>query len=215
MVTTYLKKIDNIENLMTKEHYQEVLEKIQDLKQSIIYDIAIKNSKGNEKDQLKNAKDLLKNSKKVNEKRPLFHKIYKIDDTFQMCDGYTAVVLKNMIDGLELNNAPSGYLDCRKVINNCNHTGYDYEEVKIDMLELEQQAIKVKSIKEPPYPLNCLIHINNSYFNPTYLLRAIKILGTDTIIAKVHKTSEREPIYLKSDSGEAIVLPIRQPKDKN
>ena len=126
---TYITKIDNILNLLTKECYSEVDKKLQDLKSSIIYDIARKNCKGNKNYQLKNAKELLKNSIQKNKVRPLFHKIYKVDDTYQLCDGYTAVVLNNMIEGLDLNQEKGDYLDCRRIINNCNHSGNNYEKI--------------------------------------------------------------------------------------
>lgn len=102
-------------------------------------------------------------------------------------------------------------MDCRKIINSCNLA--EHKDVKIDMLELEQKAIIVKKLKGAMIPLENQIHINNLFCNPIYLLRAIKILGTENVTAYAHIDSQREPIYLKSELGEAIVLPIMQPKN--
>lgn len=208
----YITKIDFIEKLLIEEKMQLAEEKLKELKNTIVYDVAVKRCgrKSSKKEQLTNAKALLKNSKDVNENRPLFHKIYKVDDSFQMCDGFTAVVLKNMIEGLELNTEKGEYMDCRKIINSCNMS--DYQEIKIDMLELEQKAIIVKKLKGMAIPTEYQVHINSLYYNPIYLLRAIRILGTENITAYAHTDSKKEPIYLKSELGEAIVLPIMQPK---
>lgn len=210
---TYLNKIDYIENLLLEEKLQLATEKIQELKKVIIYDIALKSATAGQKERLRSAKELIKNSKLKNESRPLFHKIYKVDDTFQICDGYTAVVLNDMIEGLELNTEKAEYLDCRKIINSCNPSGYNYEKVEIDMMELEQKSIQAKRVKDRDFTTDEKLIINNLHFNPIFVLRAIKILGKDKVNIYAHTTSQIEPLYLKSDYGEAIVLPIRQPKN--
>ena len=187
---------------------------MKELKKTIIYDIALKKCgrKNNKREQLTSAKALLKNSKEVNEFRPLYHKIYKLDDTFQLLDGFTAIILKDMIEGLELNTVEGAYMDCREIINSCNPTGYEYEKVKIEMTELEQKAIELKKNKGGTIPTELQVHINNLYFNPVYLLRAIKILGTEGVTAYAHCSESKQPIYFKSELGEAIVLPIRPPE---
>lgn len=210
---TYLKRIDDINKLLLEEKLQLATEKIQELKKVIIYDIALKSATGGQKERLRSAKELIKNCKLANESRPLFHKIYKVDDTYQICDGYTAVVLNEMIEGLELNTEKAEYLDCRKIINSCNPTGYNFEKVEIDMMELEQKSIQAKRVKDRDFTTEEKIIINNLHFNPIYVLRAIKILGKDNVNIYAHTTSQVEPLYLKSDFGEAIVLPIRQPKN--
>ena len=88
-----------------------------------------------------------------------------------------------------------------------------YQKEKIDMLELEQQAIKIKKIKDIPIPLENIGKIKNTYYNPMYLLWAIKILGTTNVNIYFNNSNPKEPIYLKSELGEAIVLPIKQPKN--
>lgn len=212
---TYITKINLIEKLLTEDKLQLAGEKLQELKNTIIYDIVVKNCghKSYKKEQLKSARELLQYSKKVNEHRVLFHKIYKLDDTYQLCDGFTGIVLKNMIDGLELNTEKGEYFDCRKIINACNPTSREYGEVKIDMLDLEQKALAFKNMKVYTPPVEHQIHINNLYFNPLYLLRAIKILGTENVKAYAHCTYEKEPIYLTSDLGEAVVLPLMPPRN--
>ena len=209
---TYINKIDYINELLIKDKMQ-LAEELQELKNTIIYDVAIKKCNRNttKKDQLISAKELLKNSKKVDDSRILFHKIYKYDDTFQLCDGFTVVILKNMIDGLELNTADGEYLDCRKFINRCN-INTEYEEIKIDRLEIEQKAIAVRKMKLVTPALEYQVHIKNSYYNPIYLLRAIKILGTKDVTAYLHTVDSLQPMYFKSELGEALVLPIRPPK---
>lgn len=211
----YINKIDYIEKLLLKDEMQMTREKLQELKNTIIYDMVVKKCSRNnsKKDQLKSAKELLKNSKDVNESRILFHKIYKYDDTFQMCDGFTAVVLKDIIDGLELNTADGKYFDCRKFINSCD-VNNGYEEIKIDMLELEQKVIAVKKAKAITPPVEYQVHINNLHFNPIYLLRAIKISGTKNVTVYAHKTYNKQPIYLKSELGESVVLPLTPPENE-
>ena len=209
---TYLNKIYNIESLLSDEKMLIAKEKLEELKKSIIYDIAMKNCKGTKKEQLRNAKQFLVNAKKVCEYRPLFHKIYKVDSSYQMCDGFTAIVLNNIIEGLELNEEIGDYLDCRNIINNCNPTSNNYEKVEIDILELEQQAITVKKVKGNPLPFEYASKIQDVYYNPVYLLRAIKILGTTDVEISINVIDNKAPIYLKSELGEAIVLPIRPPR---
>lgn len=208
---TYITRIDNILNLLTKECYLEVAKKLQDLKSSIIYDIARKNCKGNKNYQLKSAKELLKNSIQKYPVNSLYCKIYKIDNTYQLCDGSTAVVLNNMIEGLELNQEKGNYLDCRRIIKDCNYSG-NYEKIKLDILDLEQEVIKVKKLKSLTWE-NAL-HIKNLYFNPIFLLRAIRILGTENVEIYVHNSSKIKLAYLESELGEAIVLPITPPEEE-
>mgnify|MGYP003305873890 FL=1 len=78
------------------------------------------------------------------------------------------------------------------------------------MMELEQKAIMAKKVPENLIPLEDTIHINNLYYYPIHLLRAIRILGTKDIEMYAHISGKKEPLYLKSEFGEAIVLPIRQ-----
>lgn len=212
---TYITKIDFIKKLLIEGKMQLAEEKLQELKSNIIYDIAVKKcgKKSSKKEQLTNAKALLKNSKEINKDRLLFHKIYKVDDTYQLCDGFTAIVLKNMIDGLELNTEEGKYFDCRNVINDCNIADGEYEKIEFDLLELEQKAIAFKKMKAYTPSTEYQIHINNLYFNPMYLLRAIKILGTENVTAYAHRSYEKQPIYLKSELGEAIILPLTPPKN--
>lgn len=85
----YLNKIDKITDLLKGGYFQLAEEKLQELKNVVIYDIAVKNcGRKNSKEQLTNAKAFLKHSKEANEFRPLLHKIYKYDDTYQLCDGF-------------------------------------------------------------------------------------------------------------------------------
>lgn len=212
----YLNKIDKVIKLYNKAKEPEAFEIIKQLRETILYDMALKNSKNKyDKEQLKSAKALLKD---VSNDRPLFKKMYKVDDSYQLVDGYTAVVLKEPIVGLELNTSDGEYLDCRTIINRSgkNHYEYDndYKEVKIDLLELEQLSLKIKKYKERPYPTEMFGHNFNTYYDPTKLLIAIKILGTENVKVYFHTTNGKDPIYLKSDLGESIVLPIFVPNEK-
>lgn len=125
---------------------------------------------------------------------------------------FVGIVLHNMIEGLELNKEQGEYIDCRKLINSCNHTSNEYEEVKIDMLDLEQKAIGVRKSKAVTPPIEYQVAINNLHFNPIYLLRTIKILGTENVKIYVHTTYNKQPMYLQSELGEAILLPLTPPK---
>ena len=212
----YISKIDKIQELFKQSEQQLAEEKLQELKENIIYDVALKNCESNnKKEQLKYAKLLLKNAQK-DTNRPLIHKLYKLDNTYQLLDGFVAVVLKEPIAGLEINTNEGQYYDCRTVINRPNKNYYDYdysyEKVDIDLLELEQLALKIKKSK-PPYPTETLCCKNNTYYSPLFLLTAIKILGSKDVEIYFHTSSEKDPIYLKSSLGESIVLPIIVPKD--
>lgn len=212
----YINKIEKIQELIKDDKVLISIEKLNELKYEIIYDMALKNCDSNcKRDQLKYAKLLLKEAKK-DTGRPLIHKMYKIDDTYQILDGFVAVVLKEPIAGLELNTANGEYFDCRNIINRAGKNYYDYdynyEKIDIDLLELEQLAIKIKKSK-PPYPTETLCHKYNTYYSPLRLLIAIKILGTNYVDIYFHTSSEKDPIYLKSALGEAIVLPITVPKE--
>lgn len=165
-------------------------------------------SKTNLKLQLSNAKAFLRYAKKIHKEIKEYHKIYKLDNTYQLCDGFTAIVLKNMIDGLELNQERYQYLDGRKFIDNCLN---DYEKINVNIPYLKQKiriAKKLECVK-----FENTINFKNSYFNPIYLLRAIHILGTENVTIYVHNSSYFKPAYLTSDLGEAIVLPIAPPKE--
>lgn len=209
----YLNKLDEISEILLNNDPLFANHKVQELKKIIIYDMAMKNANCYKKEQLRCAKQVLKNAvKKV--PRDLFHKIFKVKDTYQLTDGIVAVVLKEMINGLELSTVQSDF-DCRKIIKSCNPTGYDYKKIEIDMMELEQKAIMAKKVSEELLPLEDAIHINNLYYYPIHLLRAIRILGTKDIEMYAHCSGKREPLYLKSEFGEAIVLPIRQVEKNN
>lgn len=212
----YINKIDKIQELFKQSEQQLAEEKLQELKENIIYDVALKNCESNnKKEQLKYAKLLLKNAQK-DTNRPLIHKLYKLDNTYQLLDGFVAVVLKEPISGLEINTNSKHCFDCRNVINRAGKNYYDYdynyEKVDIDLLELEQLALKIKKSK-PPYPTETLCHKYSTYYSPLRLLTAIKILGTKDVDIYFHTNSEKDPIYLKSALGEAIVLPITVPKE--
>lgn len=212
----YINKIDKIQELIKDDKVLISIEKLKELKDEIIYDMALKNCDSNcKRDQLKYAKLLLKEAKK-DTGRPLIHKMYKIDDTYQILDGFVAVVLKEPISGLEINTNSEHCFDCRNVINRAGKNYYDYdynyEKIDIDLLELEQLSIKIKKYK-PPYPTETLCHKYNTYYSPLRLLTAIKILGTNNVDIYFHTSSEKDHIYLKSDLGEAIVLPITVPKE--
>lgn len=203
----YLKKLDEISEILLGNNPLFANEQVQQLKKIIIYDMAMKNANYYKKEQLRCAKQVLKSA---NKKAPskLFHNVFKVDDTYQITDGYVAVVLKDMINGLELNTL-QGNFDGRKIIESINPTGYEYEKVEIDMMELEQKAIMAKKVPEDVIPLEDTIHINNLYYYPIHLLRAVRILGTKDIEMYAHISGRKEPLYLKSEFGEAIVLPIR------
>lgn len=204
----YLKKLDEISEILLGNNPLFANEKVQQLKKIIIYDMAMKNANSYKKEQLRCAKQVLKSAIKK-APRELFHNIFKVDDTYQITDGYVAVVLKDMINGLELSTL-QGNFDGRKIIESINPTGYQYKKVEIDMMELEQKAIMAKKVPENLIPLEDTIHINNLYYYPIHLLRAIRILGTKDIEMYAHISGKKEPLYLKSEFGEAIVLPIRQ-----
>ena len=209
----YLNKLDEISEILLGDNPLLANEKIKQLKKTIIYDMAMKNANSYKKEQLRCAKQILNNaSKKAPSK--LFHNIFKVEDTYQLTDGYVAVVLKDIINGLELSTL-QGNFDARKIIESANPTGYEYEKIEIDMLELEQKAIIAKKKTEEVIPLEETIHINNLYYYPIHLLRAVRILGTKDIEMYAHISGKKEPLYLKSDFGEAIVLPIRQVEKNN
>ena len=207
----YLNKIDKIEDLLLNLEYQKAKEKLEELKNNIIYDMAIKNSKSYQKEQLKYAKMLLDSAKKVSKDRTIFHKMYKIDDTYQLCNGFVAVVLKDKLEGLELNTEDCRYYDCRNAmkISNGNYFNFEhyYQEVTIDILELEQQAIRARKIKDTPLPIQYAGNVGKIYYNPIYMLMAIKILGTKDVkvYMDIDKGKNRD-IYLSSDIGKAIVI---------
>lgn len=212
----YLDKLDKILELHSQAKEPEAFENIKQLRETIIFDIALKNSKSKyEREQLKSAKTLLKN---IGDDKPRFKKMYKIGNSFQICDGYVAVVLNKSIKGLELNTADGEYFDCRNVLKTANgnyfENDYNYEKVDIDILELEQLAIKIKKYKEPPYPTEFLKQKFNTYYHPLRLLTAIKILGTENVKVYFHTSNGKDPIYLKSDLGEGIVLPITVSKNE-
>lgn len=212
----YINKIDKIQKLFKQSEQKLAKEQLQELKEEMIYDIALKSSNSNyKKEQLKYAKLLLKEAKK-DTGRPFIHKMYKVDNTYQILDGFVAIVLKEPISGLEINTNSENCFDCRNVINRTGKNYYDYdynyEKVDIDLLELEQLALKIKKSK-PPYPTETLCHKYSTYYSPLRLLTAIKILGTNNVDIYFHTSSEKDPIYLKSDLGEAIVLPITVPKE--
>ena len=97
-------------------------------------------SKTNLKLQLSNAKAFLRYSKLVHREITKYHKIYKLDNTYQLCDGFTAILLEDMIDGLELSQEKYDYLDVRLLVNNCKNELCDYEKIDIDMELLKQYA---------------------------------------------------------------------------
>lgn len=207
----YINKIDKILELIQNQKVIVAQNELKNLKEDIIYDMAFKKCKGKaDKEQLKYARLLLKSAKQ-DTTRTFMHTMYKIDNTYQILDGFVAVVLNEPIAGLEVKDYEEGYFDCRTVINRANKNyfeyDYNYKKVDVDLLEMEQLVLKNKKSK-PPYPTETLCHKYNTYYSPLRLLIAIKILGTNNVDIYFHTSSEKDPIYLKSDLGEAIVLPI-------
>lgn len=209
----YLNKLDEIDEVLANEKILFAKEKVQELKKIIIYDMAMKNANCDKKEQLRSAKQLLNHSIK-RKNRELFHKIYKVDDTYQITDGFVVAVLNDMIDGLELSEM-EGTFDCREAIEKYNPTGNEYEKVEIDMVELERKAIIVKRAKEDTLSLDDEVHINNLCFDPVYLLRAIKILGKKDVELYVHVSETKYPMYLKSSLGIGMVFPIKHADANN
>lgn len=215
----YLNKVDKILEVLLDDKVLVAKMQLEDMRKELIYDLALKNSKNKyEKEQLRSAKELLKSAQR-DKSKILFHKIYQYEDTFQLCDGYVAVVLNNMIDGLELNKADGEYIDCRRYIKTSSGNDfrydYNYEKVEIDLLDLEQQALKVRKVKEVPLPFEYAGHIGECYYNPINLLRAIKILGTKDVEVYLDKSGNYRAIFLCSEQGQALVLGIIKPKEPN
>lgn len=153
-----------------------------------------------EEEQLQAAKEFLENSKEVNEGVKKLHKMYRLENTYQMCDRFTAIVLTDPIKGLELNQDKEDYFDCRPIIErkrNCK-----LQTAKVDVEELDK---KVKEINESEFEY--LVCINNTHFNPRYLLRAIKILGTQDVEVRIDV--EGLAVYLKSNLGQAMVCGVK------
>lgn len=191
----YIKKINE---LLDKIDNSEAEQKLRELREDIIYDLALKDSKGSKKEQLRYAKQLLADAKK-NKRPSLIQMMYKIDDTYQLTDGYVGVVLNEKIEGLELNTAEEEYLDCRRVIDKSDFRyNLNYKKVDINLETLTQQAIGMKNTKVE-------IYIGETYFKPMNLLRAIKILGTDNVEVYFNTKGENN-IYLESPLGRAVVL---------
>lgn len=209
----YLNKLDEISESLLGNNPLIANEQVQQLKKIIIYDMAMKNANCYKKEQLRSARQVLKSATKK-APRKLFHNIFKVKETYQLTDGYVAVALKDMIKGLELSTL-EGDFDVGEIIESINPTGYQYKKVEIDMMELEQKAIMAKKVPEELIPLEDTIHINNLYYYPIHLLRAVRILGTKDIEMYAHISGKKEPLYLKSEFGEAIVLPIRQAEKNN
>ena len=208
----YINKVNAIQELFKKSEQEQAEKKLQELKEEIMYDVALKNYNSNyQKDCLKYAKLLLKSAKE-DKSRPLLHTMYKLDDTYQITDGFIAIVLKEPVAGIEISIGDEQYFDCRNVINrkgkNYYEYDYNYSKVDMDLFELEQLALKSKKYKNPPYPTELLSYKYNTYYHPLRLLTAIKILGTKDVKVYFNTSNEKDPIYLKSNSGEAVVLPI-------
>lgn len=215
----YLNKIDDILELLVKDKVLMAEDRLKELKKVITYDMALKKCNNKYKrEQLKAAKALLKNSVEANEHRPLLYKMYKLDDTYQLGDGFILVVLNSIIEGLELNTAEGEYLDFRRYMKtSCGNDyrfDYNYEKVQLDVLELEQQAIKARKFKNLKLPIEYAGNIENYYFNPMYLLRAIRILGTEDVEIYLDKSGEHIETYLESKLGQAVVVGIKRPENK-
>ena len=164
----------------------------------------------NKRLQLKNAKDFLNFSKQVHPDQIPYHKIYKLDNTYQLCDSFTAIILNNKIDGLDVNQSKYEYIDFRKLIDSTKIVD-EYVKIDINIQQLKKQAIIANKLECVTFPYTT--NLKNSFFNPIFLLRAIRILGTENVTLYVHNNDYKEPVYLKSPLGEAFVLPIVPPKD--
>jgi len=207
----YLNKLDAISELLDDDKILLVKDKLQELKNIIIYDMAYKNGNKTKKQQLTAAKALLVSAQK-DKTRTFTHKPYVVDDSYQICNGYVGIVLKEPINGLEYNSEKANYFDCRNIIfskyKNDFRYDYNYEKVEIDLLELEQKSITAKRVKDLPLPDEVLGHQFKTYYNPIYLLNTIKVLGSENVEIYFHKSGSAE-IYLTSDLGDAVVLPIK------
>lgn len=202
----YLKKISEIKKYVEFNDTKLALEEIDKLYEDILYNVALKNANSKSKIRLQCAKKILNNKNTKN--RPLFQKIYKIDNEYMLCNGFVGVILKDKIEGLEVNENSEKCLDLNKVIPLDLST--NYKEINFDKVEIEKSIIQNKQLKKEDRGQNPLILKVDKLeigVDPTYLKYAIGVLG-DNVKMMCSINNNKNPIYLESELGRAIVMPI-------
>lgn len=201
----YLKKISEIKKYVEFNDTKLALEEIDKLYEDILYNVALKNANSKNKIRLQCAKKILNDENTKN--RPLFQKIYKINNEYMLCNGFVGVILKDKIEGLEVNENSENCLDLNKVIPLDLST--NYKEINFDKVEIEKSIIQNKSNKEDKEQIPLILKVNELEIgvNPTYLKYVIGILGNNVkMICSIN--NNRNPIYLESELGRAIIMPM-------
>lgn len=209
----YIKRINEIIGEYNNKNFEKLGGLLEEIKKDMIYETALKNVNKKGKLQLQCAKKILKD--KNTENRPLFQKIYKIDDEYMICNGYVGICLKNMIVGLDLHSEEDSKrcVNIRNIISDIN-INYNFSKTEINMLELEKLIVENKNRKKDEKLKPFIISKEKIKIavNPEYLKNVINVLGGECEII-CSDTNSRDPIYLKSELGEGIVLPIIMPKE--
>lgn len=207
----YIKRINEIIREYNNKNFEKLGGLLEEIKKDMIYETALKNVDKKGKLQLQCAKKILKD--KNNDVRPLFQKVYKIDDEYMICNGYIGICLKNMINGLELHSEEDSK-KCLNIRNIFPDVYYNFSKTEINMLDLEKSIIENKNKRKDEELKPFIISKEKIKIavNPEYLKNTINVLGGECEII-CSDINSRDPIYLKSELGEGIVLPIVMPKE--
>ena len=186
------------------ENLEPVSALIEDVKKEIATEEAKRAGRGN---ALKAARDILKNANRDDLRGAWINKAGRQ----HICDGFRLVILDSPLDlpGLPANVAP---VDYERIMEAPRHNSAAL--VLPDPAELaafvksEKARKKATADKTPP-----VYKFGNGlpWVNAAWLLGLLELLpGASAFASSIRPTTSA--IYFKSEAGESILLPVRQPK---
>lgn len=135
-------------------------------------------------------------------------KVLETDKGYITTDGFKAYLLNEKLTEIDMTEgAPFNAEGLLKVFD---HNDDKYQDITIDMADLEDyikaNKLTVRSAKPTPY----VIETSDKRIgvNAVWLRDMLKLFKTNTVSAG----TEIAPLYITSDKGKGVILPVRLPK---
>lgn len=118
-------------------------------------------------------------------------------------DGFYAFMLRNELD---IPMQAAGGV----TISRCLPDYRDFGECSFDIAEIKTALKLFKATKDKKERF-CRIEINGRYYDASYFINVIEILGGD--VKMYHDAKQLNAAVFESENGIAILMPVRPPKD--
>jgi len=168
------------------------------------------NAKGGntEKMRYKAAKDSL--SKDLH--RPALTGSWEEFDKQCFCNGFMGFMLTDKVEGLPTIPTNIEPLNLTAIFSDISRT--PKFEIEFDIKEIKKNLDMAKALSKGPKTITSvkegIFEIGNKYTNIQYVYNALVVLGEKVTVYSDDKSTV-SPVFLSSEKGRAIVLPIRKP----